>query len=379
VSVADLGVGNGPGGKARLLAGVSGGSPLHADAGVIYFSDFGGLPAPSYPYALTITNPGAETGDTTGWTHSFGAGFFVSTSNQVSWAFDGTYHFRLSSSDQFAEVYATPINIPSEREADCDAGLLQFSFTYKYGNDSGGIDWGRNRVEFWSGANGTGTFLGQRTSNQQHNSSFPSEIYGPVERNVPPNTRSIVIYMFGFRTSGTELSFYFDSLSMGLIKNGSKIESIYKDRGVDTSGWTVDTGTGQPVSDNTWSNWGWPGITPGSQAAYAIRKDVTPSSAALTAIAAGGVTLSLQRYAWNENADDTSRTYVQCLDNTDAVVATVQDAASNTNWSVIDVKNPATVSVPTSTVKFRVRHSFARVDGTVLDAAVGFMDVYLTW
>ncbi len=335
---------------------------------------------PSYPYSLPITNPGAETGDTTGWAHTFGAGIGVNSALTASRGFDGTYHFILSTSDPFVEV-VNYVDIPSQYHADIDDGIVEAQSFYKrlVQPDDGG----RGRLEFWSAAAGGGVFLGQTTTAFQNNNSTPAPLFTNTPRVVPPGTRSIGIFFFGLRQTGTELSYYFDSVAVELQINGTHNENIYAAKGEDPSGWTVATGSGQPPSTVSWSNWGWRGIYGNSQAAYGIYKEFTPSADALAAIAANSASMALRRYAWNENGDDTSRSWLEARDGSNAVVATVQDAAANTNWGTIidtlSVMTSGSAAIPTTAVKFRMNHTFGRVDGTVLDAQIAFVHAWMSW
>lgn len=350
---------------------------------MITYLDWDGGNGATYPYSFTLTNPGAETGDATGWTTLTGTGVFASTSNQATYGFSGTYHFRLDANAAFAESRHPYQDIPSSHFTDVDAGSVAVTLSYRYaGPGPGSEDPGRFRLEFYSGTGGSGVFLGQTTSDSLIGAG--SGFNNTLTSLLPPGTRSVALFAWGTRTSGTELSFYFELTTLTLSSSASRRENLYAMRGSDASGWTVVSGSGQPPSDNTWSDWGWGGIYGNSQAAYEIYKEITPSAAALAQIAAGAVSAGLRRYAWNENDDDQSRTYIKCLNSSNTVLATAQDAASPTDWNTtVNVKlatdSGMTVSVPTTTTKFRVGHQFARVDGTVLDAAVGFVDAYLTW
>lgn len=334
--------------------------------------------ASAYPMTVAFGNPGAETGDTSNWTQTVGTGFDVQTGDPYS----GTYSFVLSTDSEFAEVKADPLDVPSAAETDIDAGTVRVRFGVYRQDYTGDLDYGRARMEFFDDAEGAGNFLGAYTTNvwDQRNSYAISQ----YTWNVPPGTRSVVLYIWGQRLAGTELSFYWDDVQDLSYTNDGNCEYVYADRGADITGWTVNTGTGQPVVNTSWSEWAWPGITPGSQSSYNILKDIditTLSAAAQAAIAAGTATLHLHRYAWNQNDDDKSGTHIYCLDSGGSIVATAEDAAAaSTNWgNVIDVVQNETVAIPTTTTDIRVRHRFDRVDGTVLDAVVGFVGVWITW
>ena len=333
-------------------------------------------------WLLPFTNPGAETGDTTGWTQRVGTNF-VSASGGTSGTHSGSKKFILSTTDGDSEVFATALDAPAGALSYIDAGQVAASFSFWHGHFHD-ADTGYARLEFFSGAGATGDFLGARSSGAL---AGPDDGWAQFADTyvVPPGTRSFILYIFGYRSSigGTELSFYWDDVQPLTLNIGYHSERVYSAR-TDTSGWTVDTGSGQPTNVNG-SSWSFPGIAAGSQAAYAIHKDIAVSSlsaAAQAAISAGTATLHLHRYAWDTNGDDKTRTRCICR-SSGADVATVQDAAATTQWggsfANVDILRDATVAVPSTTDTFRFRLDYTRVDGTVLDARVSFPFVWLTW
>lgn len=330
-------------------------------------------------WSANFTNPDAETGDLTGWTQRIGTQMAVNTTGPHS----GTYKFVGSNNEDTMEASNTPLDLPSGALTAVDAGTVRATLSYWSRNNADG-DHGYARLEFFGSTGGSGTYLGSRTGTDLSGGTWTQQTENFV---VPPGTRSVVLYMFGRRSTigGTELSFYWDDIQPLVLNDGYHNATVYTSRGSDGSGWTVDTGTGQPTSVGG-SPWNWPGLAAGSQAAYAIHKDIAVSSlpaAAQAAIAAGTATLHLHRYAWDTNGGDKTRT--RCICRASGVdVATVQDASATTQWSTsvgipVDFLLDATVSVPNTTDTFRVRLDYTRVDGTVLDARVSFLHVWLTW
>lgn len=336
-------------------------------------------PAPNiFPLSLSMTNPDAETGDTTGWTQDFGANFGVGTSSPYA----GTYKFIMSTDDAYAEVHHDFIDIPAEAQTDVDSGIVSLNLDI-WRTDFTDTDEMRVRMEFYDAVSGGGNCIGIRSTNQWSDAN-ETWTNSPYTWEVPPGTRSFAAFMFGRRVTGTELSCYWDEISYELVDNTAVVsETVYTDRGgTDLTGWTVDLGAGQPPSLNTWSEWGWTGIYGGSQVEYAIHKDIAVSSlsaAAQSAIAGGTATIHLHRYAWNENADDESRTFIECLASS-TPVTTIQDAAVPTNWLILpDVLQDASATMDSSTDTIRINHDFDRVDGTVLDAQVAFIHVWIEY
>ena len=330
---------------------------------------------------LGLTNGDAETGDTTGWSLSVGVNFAVSGGLTNRFPNGGTYAFIASTNGNVQVIDADAVDIPGGFTDAVDDGNAELKVSYLHASFSDG-DWGCCRVQFYDAVSGGGNLIGVKHG--LHNGG--GWISTPYNRLVmiPPGTRSVVFSLICDRTSGTENSFYFDDVTLGIRDTSRNCEILYVDDGTDITGWTVTTGSGQPQTTGAWSPWGFDNIYGQDGTAYACNKEITPSSAALTAIAAGGVKLFLDRIAWNENGDDRSRTYVECLDSGDSVLATLEDAASATNWGTAidfmsDGDKPDQLEVPTGTVKFRYGHDFERADGTVIDAGIGFVDVRLEW
>lgn len=334
-------------------------------------------------YSLPFTNGNAEAGNTTGFTQRIGSTFAASTSGPHA----GTYKFVLGTADSACEVVAnpsSPFDVPSGAFSMIDAGHASLNFSFWAGHFHD-FDNGAGRVEFFDSTGGAGNFLGARTSNL---TSTPADSWALSSNDwpIPAGTRSFVVYFFGSRNTGggTELSYYLDDIQPLVISSVTgHIEKVYACRGSDGSGWTVDTGTGQPTSA-AGSQWSWPGLAAGSQVAYSIHKDIAVSSlsaAAQAAIAAGSATLHLHRVAWDTNHGDKSRTRIICRA-AGVAVATVQDAAATTQWGnagSADFLLDGTVAVPNTTDTFRVQLDYTRIDGTVLDARISFLNSWITW
>ena len=330
-----------------------------------------------------FTNPGAETSDTTGWTQTFGANFGVMTATaDATPPKTGTYIFVCSTSGAYSEVRPVIIDVPSGLNTQVDAGEIEVDFALWRNDFSTDADTARVRLEFYDAAAGAGNFLGARATSDLGTANG-QWIHEAITVNLPPDTRSVIAYVAGTRDGGTQLSFFFDDVQPLLFFESEETsEMVYASDGTDNTGWIVDTGTGQPTVDSSWSPWTYSGIHPGSQVSYAIHKDVLVSSlsaAAQAAIAVGDATLHLYREAWNENADDQSRTAVVTEDG-GVDLDTIEDAAATTDWGTVNnVLRDASGAVDANTDTFRILHQYTRIDGTVLDAAVGRVYVWLTW
>lgn len=130
--------------------------------------------------SLTLTNPGAETGDTTGWTTYSGGGTFAVVADPNT----GTYAFRLTGLFAPTTLVGQQVAVPigSEAAIDADSAAFEASFYMKTGSgDSGNI-----YVQCYA-ADGT-TLLGTFESPQVATSGY--ELRTVVD-GVPSGTRFI--------------------------------------------------------------------------------------------------------------------------------------------------------------------------------------------
>ena len=321
-----------------------------------------------------ITNPSGAV-DTTGWTQTLGAGFARSAAGV---SMTGT-SFIASESDLRAHVRWLQ-NVPNSTiEGLIDAGGVTATFSYDYDTINSDTDRARPRFMFYSGASGGGTLLGTQV--------FDTEMADtPTSRShtvpVPVGTRSISVGFMAYRQSGTELSYYWNNASLILNGGGDKCVAIYVMDAHDTSGWTVTVGSFTNNLQNTNGFYGVSMLSGGNNPLLSHSKIISASADALALIATGDAVLHLSRYAFQINASDAVRTYVQCLDASDVVLATINDAASPIAWgnetiSTDDKFQTYSGAVPTGTTKFRVGLDFDRNDGTASDARVGQIYVRL--
>lgn len=93
-------------------------------------------------YAVTITNPGAESGTTTGWTDTGGSGSFSAVTTSPH---SGTYNFRATGSlNDLTSRFGQVVTVAPEHEAIVDAGA---ELTVSCWHISGTNDLGRLYVE----------------------------------------------------------------------------------------------------------------------------------------------------------------------------------------------------------------------------------------
>jgi hypothetical protein len=161
---------------------------------------------------LTLTNPGAESGSTTGWVQNAG-GFTANNANPAGHVFtpiEGTWSFVASAN---AQPYQTQVvAIPSTWNTLIDAGKVEVrascmaAFTFTDGDyaqiDLEGLDAaGTTRTAYCWRLNGPPGNGGQGTWYNVSSANFV----------LPANTRNIRIYLIATRTQGTACNVAIDS------------------------------------------------------------------------------------------------------------------------------------------------------------------------
>lgn len=331
------------------------------------------------PYAWTVPGKDAESG-TGDWTMILNS---ISTKSGEA-GFTGNCFFGGNfSSSRARHIY---YDIPSGAETDVDSGTTDVTLQITYRTIGTDSDSARFYFEFWSGAGGTGTYLG---STLRPGTGGPNDGYNldvltvqDIVSKVPVGTRSITFGVLPIRTGGTEQSFYWEMNSLILSAGtGHRSAALFSDFNVSLAdallGWTVTTGS--IASSSQTGAWSFTERFGGSQAALQYNRALTIPAHATSAVAAGTATARLRRAAQQTNAGDRSRTYCEFLDAGNAVVATVQDAASPTAWGTAMVLSEFTVAIPTTAVSARMNFHFQRNDGTVDDARVWLSEVFIEW
>lgn len=134
-------------------------------------------------YAITITNPGAETGTMSGWTDT---GHGMSVTN--SFPHSGTYHFKSDAGfNQGAAGMYQIINFDAARYAQIDAYELQL-FVSGWHRCPDGQDFGWIKFIVYDDVNGTGTVL-QTVQSSNHTGSAYAQLI--INQEVSPGARSM--------------------------------------------------------------------------------------------------------------------------------------------------------------------------------------------
>lgn len=164
-------------------------------------------------YAQTITNPGAETGDTTGWT-SFGDVLYVSTAPDGIGPNSGTYCFGTTNgfSEDTGQYQDIALDSGLNTAIDAEVAALRISgWCNNDGNDTGGVE--------VSCYDGSAVLLETRhagyTASSPVNTWFQSEIYMMI----PANTRTIRVGTRNF-TGGLASRVRWDDFELDVSDTG---------------------------------------------------------------------------------------------------------------------------------------------------------------
>lgn len=170
------------------------------------------------PESLSITNPGAETGDLTGWT-TVGPPTAVGTSYGVD-PRTGSYQFTGAAAATSEQNQDLDISGSANLTA-IDAGAVSFVFAAWQAGWASGLntDEGRLYIEFYDG---TMTIIGARTTGDYLN------VQGDyIERNlfgmVPALTRTIRIGVEYNRLYGSSCEVFFDDLTVDLEDPAARV------------------------------------------------------------------------------------------------------------------------------------------------------------
>lgn len=316
--------------------------------------------ANSYPAALTITNPGFETGTATGWTTLTGTGPQIQTTTPHS----GTY--RAIGGNTSRVWWGQVISIPSTYHSDVDAGLLAVNLKAWHLGFGSDTDNGALMIEC---RDGSGNWLADHLNSFSDPTSWTQET---ASMWVPPNTREIRISTRNHRVTGTNNDSYWDDFEAELaLRGGSAQSQLYSNDGTSTTGWTLTTGTN--ISSASAGTWSLPGIRSTNQAMECYR-DLSIDSAYHSAIDAGTATL---RASYTLGTDDFSsdnnvcRLWYEARDGSSGVLATGESAAGLVEYAQEGTFFEQDMTLPAGTRS--VRLYFRTEDPDSGQAAQGFM------
>lgn len=323
--------------------------------------------------ALTLTNPGFETGDLTGWTTGAGNPY-VTTGGR-----SGTY--RLIGSSNAASFYIYQDIDVSDYATEIDAGDLyvwgrMWHKGAAFDNDAGAIQFG-----FYDDGP---SLIADQIGNYEprdENAWYARDLITPV----PSGTRTIRVYVAGSRATGTELSVYVDDVAVVLL-DSSLIAPLLNAgfEAGDLSNWTTDLGT--PYASNlSFSAVGSPhtgsyGVSMSAQsAAGEIHQDVAVPAALESAVDAGDVQAVLVGFtSGNPGDSDNGRLELEFYDDN----PTLLDTLTGDDFHMAGVwrcRSVAQAVVPSGTRTVRVIiHGTRGSPGTYLDSYWDDLVLHLT-
>lgn len=158
-------------------------------------------------YAYTLTNPGAELGNTTGWTSRSGG---VPAAGADASAHGGAYRFIATASGATAK-WDQQVAVDPAHEAGIDAGTWAVRARAWHSGFTD-ADSGALYIECYA-SDGT-TLLGREEAPQSDPSTHPTWTQQYVVTACPVGTRYFRIGTYNVRASGTELSAYWDDFEL---------------------------------------------------------------------------------------------------------------------------------------------------------------------
>jgi hypothetical protein len=331
-----------------------------------------GLGLVSYPYngTSTITNPGAETGDATGWTNIQGTA--SPTARAASPApHSGSWYFM--SGTGASNWFGQTLTVPSDLLNDVDAGLLTATVSVYRNEFAVGNDEGQVTLDCYDGSNNwlcdaMGPFVGYTTWTKEDLTIW-----------LPPGTRSIRIGGRGNAASGNDDA-YFDDWSIEYNKQSLTHRQLCSIDGSSAAGWTSTTGT---IGVHLGSGSAWTAyantLYGGTTVQCIAHQDFAVSANEIAAVDAGIATVKATFMLGGFSGDDKVRVWVECLDVSNAVLATIQSSAATVAYGnyFADEFFDLSTTVPSGTRTIRLNYQSDRVVGTANDGYALHIAVFL--
>jgi hypothetical protein len=298
---------------------------------------------------LTLVNPGFETGDATGWTQYYQSGpqiRAVGTDPGTS-GFPGSFYAAASASSVFP-WWGQDVSIPALHHTLIDAGEAEIELKILRVGFSD-ADAMCEVVEFYDGSS---NLIGFKAGPYTDPTVITQENLSAL---VPPLTRTVRISVRGRRESGTQNSAYVDAFELFIQSSGQKIEQAFFNRGDSFTGWTATLGSFDvPTGQCHWNYNYIRGLLQNSD--NTARYDTAVDSGLNSLVDAGSLTAHFFVELGNtiSFANDAIRMTVECLDASNAVLATIQTAATPTIYEKYYEIFEGSVAVPALTRTIRL-------------------------
>ena len=341
---------------------------------------------------LSIINPGAETGDTTGWTSEVGTVGVKDTTYH-----SGSYSFVVSTEEAdtpYGSFYQD-IDIPAGNIDDVDDGLVLATLsawlkTYSLDDDSG-----RLVLEAYSSTatKDETTFLSRWQTGSPTWDERDDWTEYSIAKYLPAGTRCLRIQVEGKRAAQLELSVYPDDFVLSLTTPGSTRHDLtITNPGINasaTTGWTVSNASyrstqysGVPVPCGGYFYGGT------ANAAATMYQDVSVPESLYDIIDAYGhrsysdqtpndgeyLTFHFDAIAGSYNTSDQVKTTITFYDSESASLGTL--VSTDKAWSLDWESHTLSVVPPVGTRTIRIHFLFTRTDGSNNDGAITSITAY---
>ena len=199
-----------------------------------------------------LTNPGAETGDLTGWTIDSGNAVVRQTNPNPS---EGAFYFHVGSGVTTTSKFSQNFTLPSNTHSLIDAGQMNVIVQWDQAHTSLNDDNGGCQIDFFDSNDVLISSTTLESISHSGNSQF---IRREVETSIPANTRSLKLIFQGDYQTGTEIDFFVDDVSLQLwtpintedfLPLKIDVQNHNFETG-DLTGWNQRSGTSVVKSDN---------------------------------------------------------------------------------------------------------------------------------
>lgn len=328
--------------------------------------------------ALALTNPGAETGDITGWTTLLGAPAATpGPSAGGTIPHSGAYHF-YGGEAQTRSMMAQTVNIDSALNSDIDADKVTLNLSYFTCQES--PDRSCLSVAF---LNASDQYVGCWVDNYDSSHAEPTWFLASKAIKLPTGSRKVRVFYDSKRSTGTSNDGFVDDISGAFsVASPTTVELAIRnpEASEGTTGWTATSGSPSVLTS---SNGG--AVLPriGTQFFYAgttatpsMYQTVTVPTSAHTSIDAGAATLGWSYFQQCVGGDQ-QRLKVEFLaSNGTTSLGTstpAYTANSSTDWTLV---SQGPVSIPTGTRYIKISCDWNRVVGTSND---GYCHCFRAW
>lgn len=314
---------------------------------------------------ITLTNPGFETGDTTGWDVLSGAGMTILTATPKT----GTYYVAIGQEPQSASGQTH--DLPSELLTLADLGLLEMRLAWGGAGFGGDGDAGMPCLEFYDDVGGAGNLIGMHSAPRTDYPTIPAWANLETEAWVPSGTRSVRIQLRGVRGGGSENSVYFDDISTRFLQRPNPHIQTQFMLGNETTGWTATTGSAANLVAATRGPWrnasgglGYETLTHVTSDFVGYRDTEVPASQ-ITGVDAGLALVELTAQLQSADTSDTIRVWIEALDASAVSLGTVVENSPTAVQASVN-SNPlrAVAALPVGTRTLRYWQQMVRTAGT---------------